>query len=326
MAQRGLKRLGLVASLMAAALAAPIATTAAGDGVIAYGRHLDGGGAVIDLINPDGSGRTELAIPGLIEDFGLPTWSPDASRLLISNNLILDEHGECCVAFRPSTVDVDGSDYNLIDPPGAPTDMYCHAWSANAQRVLCGVGGDSPGVFSFRESDGGDARRLTTNPFGGGDVAWSLSPDGSQFAFIRYRPGPMPGPQPFLAQQVGIFVANMDGSNVRQVVAYGVAQAHELASASWSPDGRHIASATRNGRLFVVRVDGTGLKQLSLDVDGGYFAYQPDWSPSGDRLVFGMFAGGQPDLYVADADGSNLVRLTDSPDFENGPDWAAASQ
>jgi Tol biopolymer transport system component len=325
MVHRRLGRPALITGVIVAALLAPIPATA-GEGVIAYGRLLDGGGAVIDLINPDGSGRTELPIPGLIEDFGIPTWSPDEFRLLISNTLVLDENGECCIAFRPATVNPDGSGYNLIDPPGAPTDMYCHAWSANGQRVLCGVGGDTPGVFSFRESDGGDARRLTTNLFGGGDVAWSLSPDGSQFAFIRYRPGPMPAPRPFQAQQVGIFVAHADGSNVRQVVPYGIAMAHELASANWSPDGKHILAATKQGRLFVVRLDGTGLKQLSLDVDGGYFAYQPDWSPSGERIVFGMFVDGQPDLYVADIDGSNVTRLTDSPDFEDGPDWAARSR
>jgi Tol biopolymer transport system component len=136
----------------------------------------------------------------------------------------------------------------------------------------------------------------------------------------------MPGPQPFRTEQVGIFVANLDGSNVRQVVPYGVAQAHELASASWSPDGRQILSTTKSGRLFVVRVDGTGLAQLKLDVSSkGTFAYQPAWSPDGTRIIFGMVRDGQADLYTADPNGSHLVQVTDSPDFENGPSWAVAS-
>ena len=316
-------RLALVGASLVAALAGPATTTAAGDGLIAYGRLLSPGpGAAIDLINPDGTGRTEVPNTGLVEDFGIPTWSPDGSKLLISNAMLLDENGECCVAFRPATIEPDGSDYTLIDPPVFGSDMYCHGWSADGTRVLCGVGGDQPGIFSFRATDGGDARRLTTNPYGGADVAWSLSPDGAQFAFIRYRPGPMPAPRPFQPQKVGIFVANADGSNVRQVVPFGLAQAHELASANWSPDGEQIIATTTRGRLFVVRIDGTGLRQLSLDVDG--FAYQPDWSPSGDRIVFGMFVNGQPDLYVANANGSNLTRITNSPDFEDGPDWAAA--
>jgi Tol biopolymer transport system component len=312
---------GIVIALVATMAQATATTLATDAGVIAYGRHLDPG-AAIDLINPDGSGLQQVPNAGLIEDFGIPSWSPDSTRLLISNALVLDENGECCFAFRPAIVEPDGDNYNLLEMPEAPMDMYCRGWTADGQRILCGIGGDSPGAFSVRASDGGDARRLTTNPWGSGDVPWSISPDGSEFAFIRYRPGPMPERNPFITQHAGIFIASIDGSNVRQVVAFGFAQAHELASASWSPDGKRILAATKHGRLFTVDTDGSSLKLLKLAVTGDYFAYQPDWSPSGDRIVFGMFQG-NPDLYVANADGSNVVRLTDNPDFEDGPDWGS---
>jgi hypothetical protein len=34
-----------------------------------------------------------------------------------------------------------------------------------------------------------------------------------------------------------------------------------------------------------------------------------------------MFLNGQEDLYTANADGSNVRQITDTPDFEIGPDW-----
>jgi hypothetical protein len=34
-----------------------------------------------------------------------------------------------------------------------------------------------------------------------------------------------------------------------------------------------------------------------------------------------MFINGQEDLYTANADGSNVRQITDTPDFEIGPDW-----
>ena len=316
----------LGAVILAFGLLVPSAASAQGATTrIAYSKILPGGGAEIFVASPNGSGEQQVATPDLIEDFGVPVWSPDGSKLLITNMVRFDGAGEL-LPFRPSIVDPDGANYHLLPAIGAPFDMYCHAWSAGGTRLLCGFGGDRPGIFSVRASDGGDAQRLTTNPFGNTDVPWSMSPDGSQFAFLRYRPGPMPGPQPFRTEQVGIFVANLDGSNVRQVVPYGVAQAHELASASWSPDGRQILSTTKSGRLFVVRVDGTGLAQLKLDVSSkGTFAYQPAWSPDGTRIIFGMVRDGQADLYTADPNGSHLVQVTDSPDFENGPTWAVAS-
>jgi len=34
-----------------------------------------------------------------------------------------------------------------------------------------------------------------------------------------------------------------------------------------------------------------------------------------------MFINGQEDIYAANADCSHLVQVTNTPDFENGPDW-----
>jgi hypothetical protein len=87
------------------------------------------------------------------------------------------------------------------------------------------------------------------------------------------------------------------------------------------PDGREIISETTQGRLFVVHPDGTGLTPIRLQTGTTqYFAFEPDWSPDGTRIVFCMHINGQEDIYTANADGSNLVQVTNTPAFENGPD------
>lgn len=291
-------------------------------GRLAYAKIGSSGGAQLFLANADGTSEHLIPLGDLAEDFAVPVWSPDQTRLLITNMFVFDSQGEL-LRFRPATVDPDGSNYHLMDAAGPP-DMYCHAWTLDTQRLLCGFGGDQPGVFSIRASDGGDPVRLTTNPFGSGDVPWSVSPDGRRFVFLRYRPGPMPDPQPYRAQAVGIFTARLDGSDVRQVVPYGVAQAHEIASASWSPDGRSILSSTKSGRLFIVNATGGSIRQVTLDdQQRDDFAFEPAWSPDGRRIAFTMFRNGQPDLYITDVTGRNTVQVTDTPDFENGVAWAA---
>jgi Tol biopolymer transport system component len=182
--------------------------------------------------------------------------------------------------------------------------------------------GDSdPGVFSIRASDGGDPVRLTTYPYGSNcnacDQATDISPDGKRFVFLRFK-----HEENVIPQQVALFVENIDGTGLRQLTPYGLAEPHEIASAQWSPDGREIVSETTTGRLFVVRVDGTGLTPIRLQTGTTqYFAFEPDWSPDGTRIVFCMFINGQEDIYTAKADGSDLVQVTNTPDFENGPDW-----
>lgn len=34
-----------------------------------------------------------------------------------------------------------------------------------------------------------------------------------------------------------------------------------------------------------------------------------------------MYINGQEDIYTANADGSDLVQVTNTPEAENGPDW-----
>src|SRR5439155_22781404 len=91
------------------------------------------------------------------------------------------------------------------------------------------------------------------------------SPDGTRFVFLRYRPGPSHGgPLPFITAQVGLFVENIDGTGLRQLTPYGLAFPQEEATAHWSRDGTQIISESHDLRLFVVRIDGTGLTAIKL--------------------------------------------------------------
>jgi Tol biopolymer transport system component len=70
-------------------------------------------------------------------------------------------------------------------------------------------------------------------------------------------------------------------------------------------------------RLRIVDLDGSDPVDLT---DGDDF--DPSWSPDGSSVVFTRTVGGNADVYVIDADGSNLRRLTNDPAADRSPAWS----
>lgn len=87
-----------------------------------------------------------------------------------------------------------------------------------------------------------------------------------------------------------------------------------------------IAFAKENFRsggsgIFAIEPDGSGQDRL-----GSENGYSPSWSADGERVVFVASSGEterdfQEDIYVMNADGSNVQQVTDSRAFESSPSF-----
>lgn len=279
----------------------------------------------VALVNPDGTGEAALTVPFAA---GRPRWSPDGRRLLLFT--FTD------VGLRPSTVRPDGSDFSALAVPyfSPDVDVSPCIWAPQG-RILCEARsyGNNPdpalnGIYSIRLSDGRVVRRLTVNPyppsgnFGGGDLPGSVSPNGTKFVFKRAKPGPEPTPD--LGQSGALFVENLDGSGLRQITDYGLANSHDEGVAQWSPDGRTILFGGEDGGLYLIQPNGHSLRKINLKVpDDRYFAFAPSWSPDGSRIIFalGLPSAQRVDIYSAKANGKDLRQVTNSPEFDDFPDW-----
>lgn len=89
-----------------------------------------------------------------------------------------------------------------------------------------------------------------------------------------------------------------------------------------SPDGEWLAFDSQGGQqvdLFVIRRDGTSLRQLTDDI---HRDMRPDWSPDGKRLVFFSNRGGNLEIWVINSDGSGLQQLTDTSSTVSNAVWS----
>ena len=110
----------------------------------------------------------------------------------------------------------------------------------------------------------------------------SFSPDGKSIVFLRWED------EGFL----GTWVVGVDGSGLRRVVRPG--RETTDFDPNFSPDGRWITFVRQDDRrerlagehvraLFIVRADGSGLRQLTPY--SWHAAVKHDWSPDGKRIL-----------------------------------------
>ena len=175
----------------------------------------------------------------------------------------------------------------------------------------------------------------------------AFSPDGKRIAYYLW--------------DVGIFVANADGSNSQKIL--GETNAKYLA---WSHDGKWIAFASQpiqkegvNVNIDAVPSDGGARRTIvvggsmptwspddkritfsscrgsdcgilvasSLGGDGGKLIVgelgaNPAWSPNGQRIVYQAEADGVKHLFVINADGTGKRQLTTGKNNHVGAQWS----
>ena len=248
---------------------------------------------------------------------------------------------------------------DLIESSPAPPEVKTPVWSPGRGKVVFSSRRDGNWDLYVVNADGSGQRNLTRDPAFDGLPAWS--PDGRKIAFVRHRngndgvwvmnadgssqrmlarKGDLPAWSPdgrkivFSGGAQGIFVMNADGSEHRRLETSRQSRWLAVGRGSffWSPDWRKLAILSDAGRgdfnfgLYVMNANGSGLRSLAQRLLGrlgpGDGASQPAWSPDGRRIAFVADRGGNDDVFVVNADGGGLRRLTRNPAGDGAPVWS----
>lgn len=93
-------------------------------------------------------------------------------------------------------------------------------------------------------------------------------------------------------------------------------------SGSFTPSVGKILFSRYKDIYTVSLGDGVVKRLTYTEQCGGCFNLQPTWSPDGSRIAFTSNRGGDFDIYVMDADGSDQRRLTDMVGRDSSPAWS----
>lgn len=257
---------------------------AATNGKIAFVRNT--GDVGIYLMNPDGSGITQLTAASGISD-----WSPDGTRLAWGCN------GEICV------INADGSGLRQITTNAV---AVLPDWSPDGTRMVFESSRDGNSEIYVMNADGSGQTRITDDP--GIDKEPDWSPDGTKIAFVKQLPGPSQ-----------IYVMNADGTAPTQLT--NTQGLNDLPH--WSPDGSKIVWHSTRGlggsHLWLMNADGSAPTQLTTTTAALNFF--PAWSPDGTKIAFTRIDNGLSNIWVVSANGSGETQITSGPARDISPAW-----
>jgi Tol biopolymer transport system component len=170
-----------------------------------------------------------------------------------------------------------------------------------------------------------DGSGLQSLPNSGGSASgWApaWSPDGRWIAYIVHQSD----------NNWPMYIIGSDGNNRQQLLTGDLYH-----FPSWSPDGTQLA-CSRNGNLWImdVAVEGNTITiadQRQLTFLDRQDASVPSWSPDGRQIVFASMLGdargtadyfdpNSAEIYIVNADGTDLHKLTDDAVSDSAPDWS----
>jgi TolB protein len=263
-----------------------------------------------------------------VSDFKVtPGDAPSAALLKTFNDTLwndLDNSG---------VVELVSKSFYPLQAPAQPSEVNAIAWNGpppNAAMLAFGnmaVAGDkltlqgwlydvkntaSPQVLGKQYADAAtaEASRVIAHKFAdeiimrlGGGVAGICE---SKIYFVSDRSG-----------HKEIWAMDYDGSNQKQLT--------HLSSISLSPrispDGSRVAFSSLTKTGWEIMMYSQDLNRVIGFPHMGGTNLSPAWSGDGLKLAFSSSRGGQPQIYVADASGANLKRMTTSRGPDVSPVW-----
>jgi Tol biopolymer transport system component len=271
------------------------------------------------VANADGSDPHTIAHSIPLQNYsGGFSWSPDGEQIV--SMIVRDPAEQPARSELRVLITADGSEAPLTDERLG----FLPDWSPDGTKIVFGafVGdlderGKGESELFMMDSDGSNLRQITDRP--GTDVSPAWSPDTTRIAW-----GGQTTESDLSARTNLLFMMDIASGRVTEL--------GEGSDPLWSPDGQRVTYVVQekpppgvvqsqpNVDIYTLNVATGERTQLTQDPAQDLW---PTWSPDGQRIAF-VSKRDSPlgEIYVMNADGSDVRRLTNNNHYELMLAWA----
>jgi len=256
------------------------------------------------MVNRDGSGLLRLTDVSANDYY--PAFSPQGGAIAFASNRSLGTFDLYFMVLSTSSL------LPLTDEIG---NAFSPDFSPDGERLVFAnkPSDDSPTALYIVDRNGENLRMLFSGPNFAGPtsiVGAAWSPDGQTIAFA------MSTTQLF---EYDIFLINADDDQPPRQLNSGLLGIS--GSLDWSPDGHQllIAAGPPNDKdIYNLDLQANTISRLTYGGNNN----SPSFSPDGEFIAYNSLRnGGQADLYIIRADGTDERRLTNDPEPDWQPQW-----
>lgn len=183
------------------------------------------------------------------------------------------------------------------------------AWSPDGQYIAFTIYNSNPPTITIVNVENQENTQIYPDAAIRG-LAWS--PDSDQLAAV-------------IDDESTLHIYHLDGTKTilpTPAPAFG--------KPTWSPNGQELAYfcyAQEKIDICLSNLNGESTHQITFDAPFPYLKYNLQWSPQSEKLLFdAQQRGGANDIFLVNADGTELQQLTSHPAQDYQPTWSPDGQ